>query len=352
MSRGPLRVGLVGFGLGGAVFHAPLVEAEPDLELAAIVTSDAERSAAAMARFPGARVVPTVDALFDAADELDLVVVATPNRFHVPIAVEACSRGLHVVIDKPMAPSAEEARRAVAAAAGAGVMLSVFQNRRFDGDYLTVSRLIADGELGRVTRFESRFERWVPEVPPGAWRELGDPAEGGGLLLDLGAHLVDQAVRLFGPPATVYGEVERRRAGARTDDDAFVALRHRDGVVSHLWMSAVAGAPGPRFRVLGLGGAYEKHGLDLQEAQLSAGVRPDDPAYGVESDDRWGVLARGQDRTPVPTERGDYPRYYAGIAAAIRSGGDPPVGSGDAVATLEVLEAARRSAATGEAVAP
>ena len=233
----------------------------------------------------------------------------------------------------------------VEAARDRGLLFTVFQNRRLDGDFLTIRRLIDDGPLGRVMRFESRFERWRPE-PEGGWRELGAPEEGGGVLLDLGAHLVDQAVQLFGPPVDVYAEVESRRSPGGADDDAFVALRHPDGVISHLWMSAVAGSLGPRFRVLGLGGAYEKHGLDPQEPQMDAGTMPGQPGYGVEPEDRWGRLVRGDRSEPVPTERGDYRRFYAAVARAITEGSAPPVRAEDAVATLEILEAARASAAS------
>jgi scyllo-inositol 2-dehydrogenase (NADP+) len=344
-----IRVGLVGFGLGGAVFHAPLIEATPGLSLTQVVTSDPGRVARARERYPSARVVPDVETLLTSADELDLVVVTTPNRSHVPIALGAVEAGLHVVMDKPIAPSSADARRLATAAADRGVLLSVFQNRRWDGDFLTVRRLLDEGALGGIVRFESRFERWDPALD-GGWRELGAPEEGGGMLLDLGSHLVDQAIRLFGPPTSVYAEVERRRPGAEADDDGFVALVHPAGVRSHLWMSLVVGALGPRFRVLGLEGAFEKHGLDPQEQQLQAGMVPGDEGYGIEPRERWGEIVRGAEREAVPTERGDYPRYYADLAEAISRGAPPPVPVEDAILGLEVLEAARRSAESGTVV--
>lgn len=344
-----IRVGLVGFGLGGAVFHAPLIEATPALSLDAIVTANPERVARAREHYPSARVLPDVDEFFSSGGELGLVVVATPNRSHVPIALSAIEAGLHVVIDKPIAPSADDARRLADAAADRGVILTVFQNRRLDGDFLTVRRLIEEGALGQVLRFESRYERWRPTVE-GGWRDLGDSEEGGGMLLDLGAHLADQAIRLFGPPTHVYGEVHVRRPKAEVDDDAFIALAHAEGVRSHLWMGLVAGSLGPRFRVLGLGGAYEKHGLDPQEEQLASGMLPGDAGYGVEPRERWGALKRGSEREPVPTERGDYPRFYAELAAALQAGTSPPVDVQDAILALDVLEAARRSSATGTLV--
>ena len=194
-------------------------------------------------------------------------------------------------------------------------------------------------------RYESRFERWRPRPRPGAWREETPPERGGGVLLDLGAHLVDQALRLFGPVRDVYGEVAARRGGA-ADDDSFVALRHESGVESHLWASSVAAAPGPRLRVLGGEGAYVVDGVDGQEAALAAGERPrPGEPWGREPPQRWGRLVVGDASEPVPSEPGDWPRFYAELEAALRDGAPPPVDPADAVTVLELLERARRSAA-------
>jgi predicted dehydrogenase len=337
---------VIGFGLGGRVFHAPLVAATPGLRLATIVTGDPERQGDARRRHPEARILPRVDDLWAAAADHDLVVVTTPNRFHVPLALAALESGLPVVVDKPLAPTAAEAEPLLAVAAASGLLLSVFQNRRWDGDFLTVRRLVADDAVGRVTRFESRFERWRPERRTEAWREHGDPREGGGLLLDLGSHLVDQAVVLFGPPTHVYAEVERRRAGAEVDDDVFLALEHDGGVRSHLWCSSVAAVLGPRFRVLGLAGAYEKHGLDVQEAALADGHDPSGPGWGREDPERWGTLVGPDTEGRVETVAGRYPEYYAGIERALRDGSPAPVDPSESLLGLRVLEAAARSART------
>src|SRR3954452_15006244 len=194
-------------------------------------------------------------------------------------------------------------------------MLTVFQNRRWDGDFLTAQRLIAAGDLGRVMRFESRFERWRPELTEG-WRESGDPEEAGGVLFDLGAHLIDQALQLLGPIESIYAELDARRPGAQVDDDAFVALRHISGARSHLWMSAVAADLGPRLRLLGDRAAYVKRGLDVQEAGLRAGGRPDEPGWGEEPESDWGIVGAGEDWTPVRTEAGAYVRFYEGVEQA------------------------------------
>lgn len=344
-----LRVGLLGFGTAGAAFHAPLIATTPGLRLAAIVTRHPARRAQAAREHPGAALLNDADALLARASELDLVVVATPNRTHVPLAISALEAGLAVVVDKPLATSSAEARRLVEEARRVGRMLTVYQNRRWDGDFLTMRRLVAEDALGEPLRLESRFERWRPE-PKAGWRESGDPSEGGGILLDLGSHLVDQALVLLGPAVSVYGEVERRRPGVEADDDAFVAIEHASGARSHLHMNVISAQLGPRFRLLGRLAAYVKHGLDVQEAALRGGARPG-PGWGEEPEERWGRLGVGDDTRPVRTEPGDYRRFYAGVVASLRTGAPPPVAPADAVATLEVLEAARRSAAEGRVVA-
>ncbi len=352
----PLRVGLVGYGLAGSVFHAPLIAATEGLALDTVVTSNPERQAQARAEFgDGLRCAASADELWDRADELDLVVIASPNKTHVPLARAALKAGLPVVVDKPLAGTAAEARDLAALADERGLLLSVFQNRRWDNDFRTLRQLLADGELGDVWRFESRFERWRPQ-PKGGWRESGDPEEIGGLLYDLGSHVVDQALVLFGPAARVYAESDVRRPGAQADDDTFIAITHTNGVRSHLYVSATTAQLGPRFRVLGSKAGYVKYGLDPQEAALREGRRPatQDP-WGVESETMWGRIGSGESPAtgggrPVRTLPGDYPAYYAAIADALRGTGENPVTALQAAAALDVLEAARRSARDGVTV--
>ena len=346
----PLRAAIAGYGLAGADFHAPLIGSTPGLEVGAIVTSNPERASRASSEHPHATVVAGLDEAL-ATGDLDLAVIATSNRVHAEQARAALDAGLAVVVDKPLTPTAAEARDLVERAARAGLPLTVFLNRRWDSDHLTVRRLIDAGELGDVHRYESRFERWRPDPKPGAWREETPPEEGGGLLLDLGPHLVDQALQLFGPASSVRGEIASRRGGA--DDDDFVAIEHASGVVSHLWMSVLAEEPGPRLRVLGDRAEFVVDGLDGQEAKLRAGARPSDGAeWGREPRESWGRLLRGKDSEPVEPESGDWPRFYAELERSLREGGPPPVDPLDAVAGLEVLEAARDSAASGETARP
>ena len=268
-----LRVALIGYGLGGRAFHAPLIAVTPGLRLASIVTSNADRRAAAQADFPDAQVVDSADAIWANPGAHDLVVITTPNRFHVPLARAAVAARIAVVIDKPMAATSKEARDLVAEAKREGVPLTAYHNRRWDGEVLTAQRLIANGELGEVLRFESRLDRWRPGPVPAVWREGGAPEDAGGVLYDLGPHLIDQARLLFGPVLELYAELERRRPGAVVPDDIFIALRHAKGVHSHLWSSAVSAQLGARMRVLGTRAAYVKKNADVQEAVLRAGGR-------------------------------------------------------------------------------
>ena len=354
-ANAPLRVGLVGYGLAGSVFHAPLIAATDGLVLDTVVTTNGERREQVRAGFPDVRFAASPDELWPRADELDLIVIASPNRTHVALATAALKAGLPVVVDKPIAGTAAGARELAALADERGLLLSVFQNRRWDNDFRTLVRLIEDGELGEVQRFESRFERWRPQLK-GGWRESGDPEEFGGLLYDLGSHLVDQALVLFGPAVQVYAESDARRPGAATDDDTFIAITHANGVRSHLYASATTAQLGPRFRVLGSTAGYVKYGLDPQEAALREGDRPvaGEP-WGEEAEVMWGKLGSGESPQtgggiPVRTLPGDYPAYYAAVTAALRGEGENPVTALQAAEALDVLEAARRSAAEGVSV--
>jgi scyllo-inositol 2-dehydrogenase (NADP+) len=345
------RTALIGYGVAGEFFHAPLIAAETGLVLATVVTGDAERAARARERHPGIAVVEAADELWRSPEEHDLVVVAAPNRAHVPLARAALGAGLHVVVDKPLAVRAEDGRALGRAAEEAGRTLAVFQNRRYDGDFLTLRRLMEEDALGSVHRFESRFERWRPQLREGAWRERGGPEDAGGVLYDLGSHLIDQALTAFGPVRSVYAELDRRRRGAEADDDDFVALSHHSEVRSHLWMSHTAAIVGPRMRALGASAAYVKWGLDPQEDALRAGAVPGGQGWGAEPPERWGLLGVDGDAHPVATEPGDYPRFYRELAEALHAGAPPPATATEAVATLEVIEAAMDSART-RAVVP
>jgi predicted dehydrogenase len=348
-SGAPIGVALVGYGPGGAFFHAPLIASTPGLALRIVVTGDAARQTQVQRDHPGVEVLSSVEALWARAHDVQLVVISTPNRTHAALAEAALARGLHVVVDKPLAVTVDEAQGVARAAARAGRLAVPYQNRRWDGDFLTLRALVARGALGTVHHFESHFDRWRPQ-PKGGWRESGDAADAGGLLFDLGSHLIDQALVLLGPVCAVYAELDRRRAGVAAPDDIFVSLEHANGSRSHLHASALAGQVGPRFEVRGSAGAWVKWGMDVQEDALRAGARPTDAAWGEEPQSRWGLLGTDDAREPVPTRRGDYGAFYAGMRDAVRGDAPPPVRVEEGMAVLEVIEAAERSAREGRVV--
>ncbi|SPL88660.1 Myo-inositol 2-dehydrogenase [[Actinomadura] parvosata subsp. kistnae] len=333
----PIRTGIIGFGTGGRVFHGPLLAADPAFEVTAVVTADPGRRAQAAKEHPGAAVLRSAEELFAEAGRLDLVVVTTPPGSHYELASAALARGLAVVVDKPFTVRAEQGRELIAEAERLGLLLTVFHNRRYDGDFRTVRRLVAGGSLGEVRTFESRFE-WCKPDEPKAWKAQALPADGGGMLFDLGPHLLDQALRLFGPVACVHAELTRYRPGPGGDDEAFVSLVHESGVRSHLAMSSLAPLERPRFTIAGSAAGFVKWGLDCQEQQLAAGVGPGDAAYGREPEERWGRLGGRDGQSPVPTEPGGYPDFYDELAAALSGGGAPPVAAGDALAVIELIE--------------
>jgi predicted dehydrogenase len=348
LAQTAFRVAIVGYGHAGSVFHAPLIAATPGLRVAAIVTSSPERALLARSGYPEARILASADMIWRNASDYDLAVVATPNRTHVELGLAAIGAGLPVVIDKPVAATAADARCLVEAAQRAGRLVTVFHNARWTIPFLTARRVIASGVLGPIASFEARLERFRPLAAAGAWRERGDPPEAGGLLYDLGSHLIDQALELFGLPTHVYAELECRRPGSQVDDDTFVSLSFPDGARARLWMSYVARLPGPALRLVGLRGSYVKVEADPQEAALRSGIRPGDASWGVETQDRWGRLSTDVDGLQadgaLESARGGYDQFYRQLVEALRDGSPPPVDVEDAVAGLRVIEAAQRSA--------
>jgi predicted dehydrogenase len=336
-----VRFGLVGYGFGGRWFHAPLLAAAAECDFLGVVTTDPERRALVTADHPGTATFDSLEQLRAAG--VEAVAISTPADTHSALTEQALELGLAVVSDKPFALDAAAALRTVRLAEDLGLPLSPYQNRRWDSDFLTVRALAADGTLGELIRFESRFERLAPEPGP--------PASGGGTLRDFGSHLVDQALVLLGPAASVYAEWRLRDTGL--DDDVFIALTHHSGARSHLWGSWSQGAPGPRFRVTGTTGSYVVRALmDGQEAALLSGQTPGSlgTEWGVEPAERWGRVHRGDDGEAVATVTGAWPTFYPAFAAAVRNEGPVPVEPRDAVATATVLDAARRSATEGVVV--
>ena len=344
--RGPardVRVALVGFGFAAQAFHLPLLRATPGLRVTVVGSS---RPDAVRAALPDAEVVPARDAATH--PDADLVVVATPNDTHAPLAEAAMRAGRHVVVDKPFALTLVEARELAQTATACGVLLSVFQNRRWDGDFLTVRAALRDGLVGRVALLESRLDRFRPQVRD-RWRESAGP--GAGLLYDLGPHLIDQALALFGVPDAVQATLAAQRAGAVTDDLVHVVLRHGTQVTVLQAASLVSGGSA-RFVVHGDRASLVKRGADVQEAQLRSGMTPGAPGWGVDADDAVvhdGATGATRDVRATP---GDQRRYYAAVRDAIHGRGANPVSPAQACAVMAVLEAARRADAEGRRVAP
>ena len=346
---GAVRIGLAGYGLGGRYFHAPLIASAGNCEFLGVVTTSPERRRQ-VAEDLGLPAFGSLKELAGAGAEA--MTISTPASSHVALTEQALRLGMAVVCDKPFALDAGAARSTVRLAEQLGVPLTVYQNRRWDSDFLTLRGLLDSGSLGALTVFESRFERFRPGSGP-------SPA-GGGTLLDFGSHLADQALVLAGPVRSVYAEVHYQ-AGADgadgLDDDVFVALVHEGGVRSHLWGSWRQGSPGPRFRAAGTSGSYVIDAVDGQEALLRGGASPASAAaageaWGVEPAGRWGSLRRGDVIEPVPSVRGSWDLFYPAFAAAVRGEQAVPVDPWDAVATAAVLDAARASARTGQVVRP
>ena len=327
------RVGIAGYALAGQHFHAPPLR-EAGFEVAAVATSNPQRREAALHENPRTTVVPDLDALLS-VENLDLVVLATPTGTHREQALQVIDAGIAVVVDKPLATNADDALEIVDAAERAGVPPTVFHNRRFDPEQATHAEVVRSGAVGEVYRAELRWERWRPE-PQHRWREDLTSVEGGGILLDLGTHLVDGAVQIFGEIATVYAEIASHTTTA--DDDVFLACRHTSGAVTHLGTSTVSGAPGPRVRVLGSAGAYLLGDIDGIPSVF--GDLRDEEGYA-------GWLYRGDEREPVPVQRSSQVAFYRGVLAALGSD-EPqaamPVDPRDAVHTMAVIDAARLSA--------
>ena len=335
---GDVRVALIGYGYAGKTFHAPLIASVPGLALRIVASSDAAKVRAGL---PGVRVVATAaDACADAS--IDLIVIATPNDTHFELAAAALESGKHVVVDKPFTVTVAEARALAEKASVAGVLLSVFQNRRYDADFLTVGRLLAEGTLGRLVSFESRFDRFRPAVRE-RWRE--GTAPGAGLWFDLGPHLVDQALQLFGYPLSVYADFATLRDNARAVDYFHVLLEYeRLRVVLHA--TTLAAEAGARFTLHGTAGSYSKRGLDVQEDALKAGRVPDGGDWGEDLDE--GLLTRIDgallDTERVANERGDYRRYYTGVRDALIAGAPNPVTVEEAIDVMRVIESGIASA--------
>jgi predicted dehydrogenase len=340
-----LNVGLLGFGYAAATFHAPLIAAVPGLRLSAVASSRPDEVRAA---WPSVSVDDTPEQLI-ARHDVDVVVVATPNHTHAPLATQALRAGKHVVIDKPFTLSLQEAHDLIELTAQQQRLLSVFHNRRWDGDFMSIQALLQRQTLGRIVHFESHFDRYRPVVPQ-RWRDSGE--RGSGLWYDLGPHLLDQALQLFGWPQTISLDLAQQRDNSLADD-WFHAVLHYDALRVVLHASALSAQLAPRFTVHGTLGSLTKSGLDTQETALKAGLRPPCSGWGVDpnpmtltlSDPQQQMTNRQQACVP-----GDYRRYYEGLRDAVQGGQANPVPAEDALKVMALIEMGLTSAQAGQRI--
>lgn len=330
-----LKVGIAGYGLAGRYFHAPLLKG-CGYEVAAILSSNELRKTHALEDFPNTTLVSSIEELVSM--DLDLVVVASANIVHADQAIAALKAGIPVVVDKPMGRNLLETQRIIDTSNSLGVPVSTFFNRRWDSDSLTIKSVLASGVLGEIHRLDSRFERFRPELNPDSWRENMSPEDGGGQLLDLQPHLISTAIDWFGPAELVTATVRSIRGAA--DDDAVLVLQHSNGVMSYLSASAVAGAPGPRIRVLGSKGALVINDLDPQEALLRQGKYPQGGSWSEPTKSR-AFIHRGDVVEEIQSISGNYASYYSIVGNAIRGTGAWPVSNEDALLVARIIDQAR-----------
>lgn len=341
----PIRVGVVGFGLAGRIFHTGVIEATPGLELACVVQRSGDDAAQ---HYPGIRLARSVDQMLSDVG-IELVVIATPSYSHYELAKQCLREQRHVVVDKPFTLKSEEAAELIRLARERRRLLTVYQNRRWDGGSQTIRQVLAGGELGRIVSFESHFDRFRAEPRRDVWRESGGP--GGGILYDLGAHVIDEALMLFGTPESILASVRIERENAVVDDawDIFLQFEKSHPVTALLRATLTACTPGPRFVVHGTRGSFTKWGIDPQEDQLKAGMTFNSPGFGEEPESAWGELrlCPGGEVRRIPTQRGDYRGFYANVRDALLGKAELAVKPEQAWRTTRLIELARESSSQG-----
>ena len=330
-----LKVGIAGYGLAGRSFHAPIL-AGTNFEVTAVLTTNDVRKRHAKEDFPTVKIVSTIEEL--CAQDLDLIVIASGNQVHLSQALTAINAGIPTVVDKPMGINVAQTREILDAADSAGVAVTTYFNRKWDSDILTLKRVIRDGQIGRVIRMDSRFERFRPQLNPQSWRENNSPEDGGGLLLDLMPHLISTAIECFGPANLKSSSIRSVRGGA--DDDCVLVLAHETGVESILSASAVVGAPGPRLRVIGSEGAFVVKELDPQEALLRAGKAPKDGKW-EEGTSSQAFIHRGDSVEEFKTDPGNYASFYSLVHEAIMNKTAMPISPEEILAVAQIIDEAR-----------
>jgi len=332
-----INVAIIGYGLSGRIFHGAIIGAVNGFNVKSIVTTDTKKAEQAKRDFPEVTIVDKADSVFK-DETIDLVVISTPNTSHFSLAEKALNSGKNVVIEKPFTITTHDALRLIDLQHDTKKILSVYHNRRFDGDYQTIKKLINNDAVGRLVEFESHFDRFRNTSNDNAWREQNIP--GSGMLYDLGSHLIDQALDLFGLPQEVYADMSSQRRGPV--DDSFEIILYYTELKVTLKSSIHVKEPLPRFILHGSDGSFIKYGLDVQEPQLKEGIRPKDPQYGIDDKDKWGIL-NTHIRKSIETEKGDYTHYYENIYKAITEGKPLLISAHDGFNVMRIIEAAKHS---------
>ncbi|MCU0401766.1 MAG: Gfo/Idh/MocA family oxidoreductase [Algoriphagus sp.] len=338
----PIRTALVGYGSVAEKMHAPLLEVCPDLNFVAVVERNGDRCAE---KYPNVKTFRNLEALLE-ADMADLICITTPNEYHFPMAKQCLLAGKHVVVDKPVTIFAKEAEELEQIAREKGLICSVFHNRRYDGDYRTLQKLVAEQTLGRLVYLESHFDRFRPQVSEN-WREKEVP--GNGITFDLGSHLIDQVVLLFGKPKAIFADIQKQRKNAIADDYFDISLFY-EGFKARVTAGVLVNVPTPKFLLLGEKGSYQKFFLDVQEQAFKDGKKPGGENWGVDPEERWGKLYLENETRALPTEKGDYRIFYQNVADAITQGTPLQVTLPQTITVLKLIEASFRSAKEGRKI--
>jgi scyllo-inositol 2-dehydrogenase (NADP+) len=341
----PINVGLAGYGFSGQSFHRPLLQHSRDYKIHTVMSSNKEK---VQRDLGDVHVVPALDDLLK--EDIELVVITTPNHLHYDMIKQSLLAGKHVVVEKPFVTKSSEGEELIQLAEEKRLLLSVFHNRRWDADFLTIRKLMENRELGDVTTYEAHFDRYRPAVKD-RWKE--NKIEGGGVLYDLGAHLIDQALCLFGKPQWVFADVFSQRDPDKAEDYFQITFGYESTRIG-LYSRSIVLEPGPRYQVHGQKGSFVKYGMDRQEADLKEGLDPYSESWGKEDKDSWGTLSlmEGErvNTVTLPSEKGDYTQYYEGIHQAIRNNQTPPVRASEALDVIRIIEACKQSAYEKKAV--
>ncbi|WP_226676977.1 oxidoreductase [Rossellomorea aquimaris] len=341
----PIKVGIAGYGFSGQSFHRPLLSHLEEFHIEAVLSSNEEK---VLKDIEGATVVSTLDDLLQ--EDIELVVITTPNHLHYSMIKQSLLAGKHVIVEKPFVTNSKEGEELLALAKEKGLHLSVFHNRRFDADFLTIQQLLKEKALGQIYTYEAHFDRFRPAIKD-RWKE--NKIEGAGVLYDLGSHLLDQALTLFGKPKWVQADVFPQRNPDKAEDYFVITLGY-DVLRVQLYSRSIVLDPGPRYQVHGLNGSYVKHGMDRQEDDLKAGKNPLSEDWGMEDEENWGVLTTisGEDVTSevIPSEKGDYTQFYLGVYGALRENQVLPVDPEDALQVIKIIEACKESAESGRVI--